>query len=100
MTLQLEEAAPRLTLECDCGKPATIIALRHLLDICDGGFADTPDGADVRPVCIDCARSLHQAVARDIATRLNWVPDGAQLSCGSCAREITAMHSILEWVLI
>lgn len=99
MTLQLEAIKTDIALTCSCGRAAKLIALRHLINACKGPFAETPDGGEILPVCVDCARLLHQSVANDIERRLSWLPDGWAMSCPTCARPITAMHDVLEWEL-
>lgn len=100
MTIQLDEIKTEIGLTCPCGKLAKLIALRHLINACDGPFAETPDGDEIHPVCVDCARLLHQSVARDIEDRISGLPEGWTLKCATCARPVTAIHSVLEWVLI
>lgn len=100
MTIQLEQIETEVAISCACGHPAKLIALRHLLDACNSSFAETPDGSEVHPVCINCAHMLHASVAGDIEDRINALPDGWTLTCRTCSRPITAMHSILEWEVI
>jgi hypothetical protein len=99
MTIQIADIKTEVAIGCACGQPATLIALRHLIGACTGPFAETPDGAEIQPVCTDCARLLHQSVARDIEARLNWAPDGTQLACHTCSRPILAMHNVIEWMM-
>lgn len=99
MTVQLDEIKTEVALDCPCGQPAKLIALRHLIGACTGPFAETPDGAEIQPLCLGCARLLHQSVARDIENRLSWLPDGHALACHTCSRPITAMHDVIEWEL-
>lgn len=100
MTIQVEDIVTDVSLLCPCGQPAKLIALRHLIDTCTGTLAGTPDGDEVHPVCVNCARLLHQSVASDLEARIYALPDGDALSCHTCSRPITAIHSVLEWTRI
>lgn len=94
ITAELESAIRPM---CTCGgRPAYMVAIRHLTDHCRG-LRTTPTGGSIWILCMECVQELTEATQELIKERLTGLTEGFTLICQTCDRRITSLHDVLEF---
>lgn len=92
ITAELETA---LRPMCNCGRPACMVAIRHLTDYCKGP-GTTPSGGSIWILCMSCVQELAEATQELIEEKLDGLTEGFTLICQTCDKRITSLSDVLE----